>query len=243
MSESKIQPTNITKPIQLLAAWLVGLLAIDSCFLIAAARMESSLPSASALIWAAIFNVPLFLAALFVLQTRFRPELQEDLYYSTYINQKTNQTISVTRDEQRLATAMGQIERLEILIKESAAKNEDIKEESKLLNVIFGVNENFLDKEEISRKLLDFGVGSHTWFGVGNPPEDRVVSISQYLPRQTREAIFLIIERLGFTKYRLFDNQLEEIEEDVLIGSYGSGGRTLPRTAIGLSASQTDLPT
>src|SRR5947208_2404980 len=120
MSEPKIQPATITKPMQLLAAWLVGLLAIDGCFLLAASRMAPGSTEASALVWAAILNVPLFLGALFLLQTRFRPELQEDLYYSTYISQKTNQTVSLTRDEQRLGAVMGRIERVENLIAISA---------------------------------------------------------------------------------------------------------------------------
>ena len=109
MSESKLQPATITKPMQLLAAWLVGLLAIDSCFLLAASRHPSGSMEAMALTWAAIANVPVFLGALFLLQTRFRPELQEDLYYSTYISQKTNQAISVSTGDQRVALILGRI--------------------------------------------------------------------------------------------------------------------------------------
>lgn len=36
MDSSKITPERITKPIQLLGAWLVGLLSVDSAFLVAA---------------------------------------------------------------------------------------------------------------------------------------------------------------------------------------------------------------
>jgi hypothetical protein len=36
MEKSNISPEKITKPIQLLGAWLVGLLAVDTAFLIAA---------------------------------------------------------------------------------------------------------------------------------------------------------------------------------------------------------------
>lgn len=231
MSEAKIQPMTITKPMQLLAAWLVGLLTIDSCFLIAATRYPAGSMESSALTWAAIFNVPIFLGALFLLQTRFRPELQEDLYYSTYINQKTNQSISITRDEQRLATVLGKIERIENLVKMASTETAPGDNKSLLSNINFGINESLEDKEILSAKLLSMGVKKHTWFGVSNPPDGRVISISQYLTEETREAILSVAEKLGFTRYNLFDNQIEEIEEDVLIGSYGSGARKIPRTA------------
>lgn len=231
MSEPKIEPAAITKPMQLLAAWLVGLLAIDSCFLLAATRFPAGTMESSALTWAAIANVPVFLIALFLLQTKFRPELQEDLYYSTYINQKTNQTISVSRDEQRLAVVLGRIERIENLLQ--LASNEFFTRDHKnyLNAVTFGINQNLPDREELSAKLLGMGVPRHSWFGSEEPPTDRVVSVSEHLPKETRDAVLALTEKLGFTRYNLFDNQMEEIEEDVLIGSYGVGNRRIPRTA------------
>lgn len=231
MSDPKIQPATITKPMQLLAAWLVGLLAIDGWFLVAATRLTPGSAESAALIWASIANVPLFLAALFLLQTKFRPELQEDLYYSTYINQKTNQTISVSKDEQRLATVLGRIERVENLLKASATEAISREHANLLSAVAFGINEHFVDREELSKKLLSLGVARHTWFGGEDPPKGRVVSISEYLPSETQEAIVAAIEKLGFTRYNLFDNQFEGIDEDVLIGSYGTGDKKVARTA------------
>ena len=84
----KFEAQKVTKPIQLLAAWLVGLMAIDGMFLGAASRITGW--EQSVLVIAAVFNVPLFLGAIFLLQTKFRPELQEDSYYATYLNSKTN---------------------------------------------------------------------------------------------------------------------------------------------------------
>ena len=86
MSEQNIKPEKITKPIQLLGAWLAGLFSIDSCFLFAASNMAQGSFESYALTLAAIVNVPVFLLAVFLLQTKFRPELQEDSYYSTYLN-------------------------------------------------------------------------------------------------------------------------------------------------------------
>ncbi|TBT24048.1 hypothetical protein D5E86_24010 [Vibrio parahaemolyticus] len=64
MNQSKINPEKLTKPIQLLAAWLVGLLSISSSFLIAAANIETAWQS-GLLVIAAVVNVPLFLSAVF----------------------------------------------------------------------------------------------------------------------------------------------------------------------------------
>lgn len=85
----RIQPHKVTKPIQLLAAWLVGLVLVDGAFLGGAATISNPAWVPGALVTAAIVNVPLFLAAIFVLQTRFRPEMQEDQFYSRYLENKT----------------------------------------------------------------------------------------------------------------------------------------------------------
>ncbi|BAQ46024.1 MULTISPECIES: hypothetical protein [Methylobacterium] len=96
MSDPKIDAPRITKPIQLLAAWLIGLVIIDDSFLGAGVSIGDSWER-SALVSASICNVPVFLLAIFVLQTRFRPELQEDVFYSTYIHRKTNSQIEVNK--------------------------------------------------------------------------------------------------------------------------------------------------
>lgn len=231
MSDQKIQPAAITKPMQLLAAWLVGLLSLDTCFLLAATRLPVGSTEAVALVWAAIVNVPLFLGALFLLQTKFRPELQEDLYYSTYINQKTNQKVSVSKDEQRLATVLGRIEQVENLLKATTTFSASRGDTTVLSTISFGINEHFPDREELSEKLLAMGIPRHTWFGGEEPPDSRVVAISVHLPMETRNLVLEAVEKLGFTKYNLFDDQFEEIEEQVLIGSYGPGDKKIPRTA------------
>src|SRR4051794_5964201 len=64
MPEHKIEPHSITRPIQLLAAWLVGLTVTNGSFLGAAVSLGSGSWERSALVMAAIANVPLFLIAL-----------------------------------------------------------------------------------------------------------------------------------------------------------------------------------
>lgn len=88
MAEPSITPYRITKPIQLLAAWLAGLAIVNAAFLTAAGavRTPSWIPGLLAI--AAVVNVPLFLLSLFLLQTKFRPEMQEDTFYSKYLERK-----------------------------------------------------------------------------------------------------------------------------------------------------------
>lgn len=89
MSEQKINPNQVTKPIQLLAAWLVGLILINGSFLSAAKVIESPEWASGLLVVAAILNVPAFLILIFFLQTKFRAELQEDTYYSKHLEKVT----------------------------------------------------------------------------------------------------------------------------------------------------------
>lgn len=85
----RIDPEKITRPIQLLAAWLVGLVAVDGAFLTAAVNIAEPQWAPGVLVVSAILNVPLFLAALFLLQTRYRPEMQEDTFYAKYLEHKS----------------------------------------------------------------------------------------------------------------------------------------------------------
>ena len=85
----QIPVDKVTKPIQLLAAWLTGLILIDSAFLTAANTLSSPEWAKGLLIIAAVANVPAFLLAIFLLQTKFRPEMQEDAFYSKYLESKT----------------------------------------------------------------------------------------------------------------------------------------------------------
>lgn len=88
MKNQNIEPAKITKPIQLLAAWLVGLVLLDGSFLTAANSISSPTWASGLLVIAAVMNVPLFLAAIFLLQTKFRPEMQEDEFYSRYLHHR-----------------------------------------------------------------------------------------------------------------------------------------------------------
>lgn len=99
MTIQPLEAHKVTTPIQLLALWLVGLVAVSGSFLAAAANLTSPLWAKGALVLAAIVNVPLFLSFLFALQTRFRPQMQEDAYYAKYL--EANMATSERRDDFR----------------------------------------------------------------------------------------------------------------------------------------------
>lgn len=219
MSQNPITPEKITKPIQLLGAWLAGLFAVNSCFLFAASRMESGSFESIALIIAAILNVPLFLAAVFLLQTRFRPELQEDSYYSTYLSQKTNEPIPIDKDRPHFVDMLKRVEHIEAKYLELPSFIEDRQED--IRSLIFGVNFHLHDKEQIKSALADKGVFKCTAFGGDSIPVNRVVSVSEYLPEETLKAVLQLAGHLGFKQYKTYNNQVEETLEDVLFGSYG----------------------
>ena len=82
MAEPQIQPHRITKPIQMLAVWMAGLVLLVGSFLAGARVLTKPDWVPPFLVIAAVSLVPLFLVLLFLMQTKFRPELQEDVYYS-----------------------------------------------------------------------------------------------------------------------------------------------------------------
>ncbi len=88
MAKHEIAPEKITSPIQLLAAWFVALIVLDGAFLTAASVVSSPAWLPPVLVFAAILNVPLFLGGMFLLQTRFRAEMQSDEHYSEYLKRK-----------------------------------------------------------------------------------------------------------------------------------------------------------
>jgi len=88
MANHEIIPDKITSPIQLLAAWFVALIVLDGAFLTAAGLLSSPTWLPAALVIASIANVPVFLVCMFLLQTRFRPEMQSDEHYSEYLKQR-----------------------------------------------------------------------------------------------------------------------------------------------------------
>lgn len=89
MGDPQIQPHRITKPIQLLAVWMAGLVLLVGSFLTGARVLAKPDWVPPFLAIAAVSLVPLFLVLLFLMQTKFRPQLQEDVYYSKWLRTQT----------------------------------------------------------------------------------------------------------------------------------------------------------
>jgi hypothetical protein len=93
MDNRAFKPERIKRPFQLLAAWLIGLITIDASFLFSATQISQPTWAPAALIVAAIINVPIFLTSVFLLQTKFRAEMQDDIYYSKYLEYQRTPTV------------------------------------------------------------------------------------------------------------------------------------------------------
>jgi hypothetical protein len=88
MNDPRIEAHKVTKPIQLMAVWFIALLLIVSAFLTAAVNLDGPIWLSSTLVIAAILFVPLFLAGIFLMQTVFRRELQDDSFYSEWLKRQ-----------------------------------------------------------------------------------------------------------------------------------------------------------
>lgn len=103
-----IRPETVTSPFQLLGAWLVFIIVLDGSFLAAAATVDRPHWASGVLVVAAVVNVPLLLALIFLLQTRFRPQLQADTFYSEYIRaQRQTEDLSVELGRRLDANGLG----------------------------------------------------------------------------------------------------------------------------------------
>ncbi|MBW4936657.1 hypothetical protein [Marinobacter sp. F4206] len=220
MEKNVVKPEKITKPIQLLGAWLVGLVSLNSCFLFAAANFGTGTWESEALVIASISNVPVFLIAVFLLQTKFRPELQEDAYYANYLSQKTNEIVKRPKSEVIYSELMGRVENIEASLAQTNNVDADVNELSSLL---IGVNRHFGDIESIKSHLASKGVESVTVFGPSDTaPTHRVLSISNRLNSEKIIAAKKLSAELKMDGYAFFDPVSEETDEDILIGAYGN---------------------
>jgi hypothetical protein len=219
--KSTIKPEKITTPIQLLGAWLAGLISIDTCFLVAASNMDQGSWESAALIIAAIFNVPIFIWAIFLLQTKYRPELQEDSYYSTYLNQKTNEVVKVTREEAVLVSLQKKVDLIEKEISSHQVQIMSEPVESAFENLTVGINYHLNNVGEIQAVLNKEGVLYLKSFGGEEAPYDLKVAISDHLPKSVIRKILSLAKTLNFEFYGFYESSEDEIYEDVLFGAYG----------------------
>lgn len=88
MNNHNINPEKVTTPIQLLAVWFIALLLLTSSFFATAKLIENPQWVAPLLIISGIVLVFVSIILIFLMQTRFRPEMLSGSEYLQYIDRK-----------------------------------------------------------------------------------------------------------------------------------------------------------
>ena len=223
-SKGQIEPHRITKPIQLLAAWLLGLVFVDGSFLIAAFQITQPKWASGALVVASICNVPLFLLSIFLLQTKFRPEMQEDSFYSKYLESKTGDTKREITAEY-IATLREDVASLERVVAENVLHSLSEAEKKKIRwsSVTVRLNKTLKNFSSIADALAENGIPVHETFGGGaGAPGTFSVAIGSGFDREQMKALVDAILSItdGWMCYAFEDDS--NYDNEVLIGAYGS---------------------
>lgn len=91
MSNVRIEPHKITKPFQLLAVWMAGLVLLVGTFIYGAVSITSPTWLSPMLCIGAFIIVITFAILIFIMQTKFRRELQDDPYYAEYLRRMSEE--------------------------------------------------------------------------------------------------------------------------------------------------------
>ncbi len=196
---NRIRPDQVTKPIQLLAAWLVGLIAIDSAFLTAAGLIAKPDWAAAALVLAAILNVPIFLVCLFLLQTKFRPEMQEDSYYSRHLERRFSDQTKKMETFTALNIRSSPVS--SAFLPHEDAMHTSAKKNSNYVELPISINDLLPNYKEIKKKLLEIGVISDDTFGTTSEfptvPPNFVVAVGNNFPVKEARKIIRALKPMG----------------------------------------------
>jgi hypothetical protein len=230
MAERTIEPHRVTKPIQLLAAWLVGLVTTNASFLATAVHLEPSTWVRGALIIASVVNVPLFLLALFVLQTRFRAELQEDTFYAEYLSKKSATVVRIDKDgaqDQKIEVLERKIEAFTTpepsTTSGDARPAELLKQNLDWSRWRVGVNKSHPDFKQIVEALGAADIPVVEAFGK-SAPKKWMLAISQKMPHTHKLLLLrtLLPFQIDSLQFWIPNREADETE-DVYVGAYGEG--------------------
>jgi len=231
MAEEKITPHKVTKPIQLLAAWLVGLCVVNGSFLATAAAVSITWLQA-VLVIAATLNVPLFITAIFLLQTKFRPEMQEDVFYAKYLDRKTNQFIEISETDrnkirlERIESELLAVTESMRTLQASSQESTEILKAARNGEFPFGIaiNDHLPWFLELRKELRKANFPIDDIFGTVNsaePPEKYIVTIGNHLRGPSVRDLLCVLLKYNFDGFE-FDNTINQPEpSDVYIGGYG----------------------
>jgi hypothetical protein len=227
VSDKPFEPSTVTKPIQLLSAWLIGLIVVNGSFLSAAAVITRPHWASGFLIICAAICVPTFLGALFLLQTRFRPEMQEDTFYSKYLERTSSETkkgevIKIDRipvdpvrmNERISAGSVGRSRTISHRNFHGRGKNQN--------DISIRANDLVENYEEVFSTLITHGITITDTFGSTsenpNIPTKRVISFGGGDTSDAFKTIVRILRPLGFDWVSYSPSSLHH--NNIYIGSY-----------------------
>ncbi len=220
MEHKNIEPHKVTKPIQLLAAWLAGLVLVNGTFLGAAMAFDNGSGERFYLTVAAIINVPLFLGAIFLLQTKFRPELQEDSYYSSYLDKKTQKVTEVNPiDDLRMTLNSLRRDVSALTVKSQALELE----ETVASDISVSLSEKAPDVVAFKKKLKRLNIGVIKMFdpeAAGNKTDRFHVVLNPDLPFGIKVEMLKLAAEYGLDSYS-YDRPDSVNTEDIYIGGFG----------------------
>lgn len=78
---NQISPEKITQPFQLLATWMIGLIFISGELIYASLQSKEILWQSVTYTISSILIILIFMRTIFVLQTKYRPEMQGGEHY------------------------------------------------------------------------------------------------------------------------------------------------------------------
>jgi hypothetical protein len=242
MQENNIKPEAITKPIQLLAVWLLGLVILVSGLLTAAKVLEhpSWLPVFLSI--SAVAIIPLFLFLIFLLQTKYRPEMQEDIYYAKYLNEDTNrferlkkhkeknvamdeiiEISNKTKDQlEKMSDMLAMLanhnnhNKLKPLIIDSEEQLNNLQKKLRLNNIELSINKKIPIYNDIVEIIKNVGFTKFDEFGANYIPNDFVISFGKSIPANIIREIVTPLSKItdGYVKISTTS------ENAIVIGSY-----------------------
>lgn len=208
VKQKSIDPKTITKPIQLLACWLLGLVLVNGSFLSTATIIENPIWAVGTLVVASVVNVPLFLVSLFLLQTKFRPEMQEDSFYHEYLVNKLGQPKDSTDKQQ-----------IESVPVENSVETKGLWSGYRVL-----MNDSLEGADETRSKLREYNIPVTGSFGMkGAPlPPDKVVTIGRGFEIDHLKILIKALSEteINWVNYGADEEELNEYDNIILVGSF-----------------------
>lgn len=225
MSERPFDPSSVTKPIQLLSAWLVGLIITNGSFLSAATIISKPYWAPGFLVICSALCVPIFLASLFVLQTKFRPQMQEDSFYAKYLERVSKETkkeeilkienasFRADVESEVISWTRPSVDAVPKLGSKSSVRNKGI-------NV--AVNDLLDNFDQVLSVLSSNKIGIDQTFGStsekGGVPDKKVLSIGRGRRIDIFKKILKLLKPIGFNYVSFAPDFFNE--ENIYIGSY-----------------------